>query len=156
MKTFSFLYDAYGYDASNFLRIRGENYGPLPNCIWAGLMLHCKAYGIQSGQIVSDSPWNNFKSNIVQWKSEDGTELCANDGGMVAAGANYPAIQDLLAYGAVKIWGGERNTSTLIGSPDFTQGDTTCSMIPSLDNVFGFISCFLETAFGNIGMPSPF
>ena len=119
-------------------------------------MLHCKAYGLQSGQIVSDSPWNNFKSNIAQWKSEDGTELCANNGGMVAAGANYPAIQDLLAYGAVKIWGGERNTSTLIGSPDFTQGDTTCSMIPSLDNSFGFISCFMETAFGNIGMPSPF
>ena len=111
--------------SSNFLRIRGENYGPLPNCIWAGLMLQL---------------------SFVQ----------ITDGGMVAAGANYPAIQDLLAYGAVKIWGGERNTSNLIGSPDFTQGDTTCSMIPSLDNVFGFISCFLETAFGNIGMPSPF
>merc|ERR1712226_71105 len=154
MKTFSFLYD--GNDANNFLRIRGENWGPEPNCIWAGLMLHCQAYGIQSGQIVSDSPWHRFKSNIAQWKSEDGTELCANDGGMVAIGTNNPAIQAFVAYGAVKIWGGERNTSTLIGSPDFTQGDTTCSMIPSLDNVFGFISCFLETAFGNIGMPSPF
>ena len=119
-------------------------------------MLHCKAYGIQSGQIVSDSPWNNFKSNIAQWKSEYRTELCANDGGIVAIGMDSPAIHALVDYGAVKIWGGERNTSNLIGSPDFTQGDTTCSMIPSLDNVFGFISCFLETAFGNIGMPSPF
>ena len=97
--------------SSNFLRIRGENYGPLPNCIWAGLMLQL---------------------SFVQ----------ITDGGMVAAGANYPAIQDLLAYGAVKIWGGERNTSTLIGSPDFTQGDTTCSMIPSLDNFFGLFRVF--------------
>ena len=157
MKTFSFLYDGnHGYDVSNFLRIRAENWGPEPNCIWAGLMLHCKAYGIQSGQIVPDSPWHGFKSNIAQWRSQDGTELCANDGGMLEIGMGSPALQDLVAYGAVKIWGGERNTSTLIGSPDFTQGDTTCSMIPSLDNVFGFISCFLETAFGNIGMPSPF
>ena len=32
MKTFSFLYDGQGYDASNFLRIREENWGPEPNC----------------------------------------------------------------------------------------------------------------------------
>ena len=144
-KKFNFIHD--GMAAKNELRIKGDNWGPEPNCIWAGLLLHCEAKNANTGVIVPANPWHNFTSNLEQWKSEDGRKLCASDGGIVEISKDNPAIQALVANGAVKIWGGEHNTSTLIGSPDFhfTQEDPTCSIIPSLFNFMGFISCFLET-----------
>lgn len=164
-KTFWFVesnYDNYGE-----LKFVGQNWGPegMSHCVWAGLLLHCEAKCVHTGEPIETSPWHNFRSNMVNWHSEDGRELCTNDGGMIVVGANTEVIQALTATGAVKIWAGEFENATLIGRPgqsvepiyeDEPEDDpeeddehgTTCSMIPALDNIVGFVTCFLDTIIG--------
>ena len=69
-----------------------------------------------SGEVETESPWHNFVSNKVQWKSDaDDSLICTNNGGMIAYRPSI--VRPLLAAGAKKIWGGEHKTSTLIGNP---------------------------------------
>jgi len=153
------------------LKFVGQNWGPegQSHCVWSGLLLHCEASCVESGEPIVTSPWHNFTSNMLDWSSEDGRELCTNDGGMIVVGANTEVVQSLLAKGAVKIWAGEFENATLIGKPgpdldslyedddiyedeeedeDEGENGTTCSMIPSLDNIVGFVTCFLDTIIG--------
>jgi len=147
------------------LKFEGQNWGPegMSHCVWSGLLLHCEAKCVETGEPIETSPWHNFMSNMEDWSSEDGRELCTNDGGMLVVGANTDVIQALLSTGAIKIWAGEFENATLIGKPgpsvddlyedddiyeDNEDPDTTCSMIPSLDNIVGFVTCFLDTIIG--------
>ena len=49
--------------------------------------------------------------------------ICTNMAGMVEEGLRIdnPTVKNLLDAGAMKIWGGEHKTATLIGNPE-TQG----------------------------------
>jgi len=162
-KTFWFIEST----LSNYgeLKFVGQNWGPVgeSHCVWSGLLLHCQAACVETGEPIETSPWHNFTSNMLEWRSEDGVELCTNNGGMIVVGANNAQVQSLVAKGAIKIWAGEFENATLIGSPgpsldafedddvyddDEDESGTTCSMVPSLDNIVGFITCFLDTILG--------
>jgi len=41
------------------------------HCLWAGLLLHCRATD-------ETSPWHNFVSDKEHWKAEDCSELCTS------------------------------------------------------------------------------
>ena len=118
LKTFNFLVDLNTNHQE--LRITGQDANSTSHCIWAGLLLHCQANNVKTGEIVEQSPWHNFKSNTVQWQSEaESSVVCTNMAGMVEEGLRIdnPTVKNLLETGAMKIWGGEHKTSTLIGNP---------------------------------------
>ena len=91
-----------------------------PSCEWAGLLLHCIAVDLESGELVPSSPWHNFVSNTEDWHSEEGRDLCTNSGGMIMY--NMPVVNNLLDKGAKKIWAGEHKLATLIGQPKPSDG----------------------------------
>ena len=90
------------------LTIKGKDYDSgKDNCIWGGLLLHCKASD-------TTSPWNNFKSGVDHWLDENGDVPCQNDKGF--SNFNIPFIVTLKNLGAKKIWAPRQNV-ILTGSP---------------------------------------
>ena len=45
------------------------------HCYLAGLVVHCEASDPQSR-------WNDFQTSVQDWHSEDGKELCSNNGAL--------------------------------------------------------------------------
>ena len=164
MKTFWFVETS----ATSYgeIRIDGSDIYDLnvPSCHWAGLLLHCEARGVYSDDLITDSPWHNFTSNDLEWWSRiEGREICTSTKGMILH--HSTVVKELVATGAQKIWAGNFtkldlfSNASLIGRPvpalDGFEGEenenqeTTCSMIPSLHNIVGFVTCFLDTILGN-------
>ena len=85
------------------------------HCYLAGLLVHC---------IASDtrSPWDNFLTNLNNWYSEDGKELCSNNNAaFLTFGVDW--IDNMTDYGANHIWVAENQAVNLIGTPwnDFSS-----------------------------------
>ena len=141
MKTFTFVHNT---TSENVMMIKAENWGPKPYCMWAGLLLHCQARSVHSRMIAFDNPWHDFTSNLEQWRTEDGSKMCAD--GMISVGSNDSTIQTLVSKGAVRIWGGEHNTSTLIGSPGFKHTTTEIPTTTKSTTDKASTTTFMETA----------
>ena len=95
-----------------FLVISGtdENEFEDPNqhCTWAGLVLHCEADD-------TSNPWHDFVSNDIDWVDENNETPCATTSGGFL-NANLSFVQDMLSFGAKKIWA-ERKNVILTGTP---------------------------------------
>ena len=94
------------------IRIEGQDQdgSNFDHCISAGLLLHCQASDTKS-------PWHNFKSDLKNWKAEDGSPLCSNDGGMLNPQYNnITFIRSMVQAGSKKIWTSEREVA-LAGRP---------------------------------------
>ena len=78
---------------------------------YAGFMLRCEATDT-TGNVAHENPWHNFSSNIDDWRSEGGEQLC-KDGGE-ASWRESPDLQKLLSTGASIIWARERESTVLI------------------------------------------
>ena len=82
-------------------------------CYVAVLVVSCVATD-------ASSPWNNFHSNVQNWQSEDGKQLCSNNGAALFT-HNIAWINELLDNGANHIWVEGNKEVNLIGSP-WTNG----------------------------------
>ena len=81
---------------------------------YAGFILHCEAKNT-TGNVAPENPWHKFNSNINDWRSEGGDQLC-NDGGE-DIWRESPDLQRLLSTGASIIWARGKDSAVLIGSP---------------------------------------
>ena len=79
------------------------------DCVDGGLVVHCEATD-------TSSPWHNFGTNLQNWKSEDGKELCSNQNARFIKGApNW--LKDILNKGAEHIWVDGSRHVKLLGTP---------------------------------------
>jgi len=155
---------------SGEIKVVGENWSidSSNHCTEAGLLLLCQARYMKSGEYATDNPWHGFKTNGENWMSGDGKPLCTHQGGMISEGVNNSVVQALLNGGAIQIWAKDSQHVTLIGGPELDppeiveafyeesdgedddednddQHGVTCSLVPSIHNIVGFVNCFLDT-----------
>ena len=96
--------------------VKGGDWDVSGHCKLAGLLLHCRAKNIRTDEMETSSPWHNFVSDTVHCRNEAAnSKLCSNN--LTEEHTANPTVQTLLGAGAMKIWDGNFQNLTLIGTP---------------------------------------
>ena len=94
-------------DGLGEIEVTGEDINHGGHCLRGGLVLFCEATDV-------NSPWHNFKTDMVNWRAADGSALCSDAVGWV--GHKIAFVVDMFNSGAQKIWTNNKIV-TLIGGP---------------------------------------
>ena len=83
-------------------------------CAISGLILQCASED-------TFSPWHNFVTDMTNWKTSDGSDVCSNPTAAfinAAIVSNIGFIVDILATGAVAIWeSSDAMDGEMVGTP---------------------------------------
>ena len=116
-KTFQFeSCDRSNPGSLTFLGSDSESSGDF--CRISGLILQCTS-------VDTFSPWHNFVTDMTNWKTSDGSEVCSNPTAAfinAANNQNIGFIVDIVAAGAVAVWeNSEAMDAEMVGTPPYCE-----------------------------------